>query len=242
MKPLFTIFILLATVSSPSAQSLEKSVHHFNKIVVSPRINLVLVQGETESVKISYTKVDVSKINVKVKHNTLRIYLDGSRFMEKRKRVKKNDWVEKESVYTDASLTAYVTYRDLDKLVVRGEQEVDVEGAIKNRKFKLSAYGECSLALASLQTLKFKACLFGQHTLKIKSGIVDTQKYRLFGENTIDTQGIQSEEITSATYGESKLKFNARENLRVVTFGESDVLIKGGAHVHNVSFGHSSVN
>ena len=242
MKPLFTIFMLSAAVSSLSAQHLEKNVRHFNKIVVSPRINLVMVQGETESVKISCTNIDVSKINVRVKHNTLQIYLDGSRFTEKRKRVKKNGWAEKESIYSNASVTAYVTYRDMDKLVVRGEQEVEVQGAIKNRKFKLSVYGECSITLASIQTGKFKACLFGQHTLKIKSGIVDTQKYKLFGENKIDAQGIQSEEITSATYGESKLKFNAKENLRLVTFGESDVIIKGGAHINHLSFGHSSVN
>ncbi len=242
MKLLCTIFILSAASISLSAQSLEKDVRHFKKIVASPRINLVMVQGETESVKITYANVDASKINVRVKNNTLRIYLDGSRFTEKRKRVKKDGWVAKESAYRDASITAYVTYRKLDKLVVRGEQEVDVQGAIENKKFKLSAYGECNITLASIQTGKFKASMFGQHTLKIKSGVVDTQKYKLFGENKIDAQGIQSEEIASATYGESKLKFDAKDNLRLVTFGESDVVIKGGAHVNNVSFGHSSVN
>src|SRR5258708_4049546 len=239
-KTLMTSLFIAASLSG-SAQTIEKNVSHFKKVIASPRINLVMVAGENESVKISYANVDASKINIVVKNNALHIYLDGSKYTEKRERIKKDGWVDKESIYRNASITAYVTYRKLDKLVVRGEQEVDVQSAIENKKFKLSAYGECDITLASLRTGKFKACMYGQHTLKVKAGEVESQKYKLFGENKIDTQAIQSEEIASATYGESKLKLNANENLRLVTFGESDVKIKGGADVNKFTFGQVSV-
>ncbi len=242
MKTLVASLLLAATAFSSTAQTIEKNVGHFKKVVVSPKINLVMVAGENESIKINYANIDVSKINIVVKNNSLHIYLDGSKYTEKRERVKKDGWVDRESVYRNASITAYVTYRKLDKLVVRGEQEVDVQSAIENKKFKLSAYGECDITLASLQTGKFKASLYGQHTLKIKAGEVDTQKYKLFGENKIDTQAIQSEEIASATYGESKLKLNARESLRLVTFGESDVKVNGGADVNKFTLGEVAVN
>jgi len=242
MKTLFAFLIAGTTAFNLSAQRFEKNVGRFKKVIVSPRINLVMVAGENESVKINYSNIDASNINVVVKSHALHIYLDGSKFTEKRQRVKKDGWVEKESMYRNASITAYVTYRQLDKLVVRGEQEVEVQDVIENKKFKLSAFGECDITLASLQTGKFKVSMFGQHTLKIKSGVVDSQKYKLFGENKIDAQGLQSEEVASATYGESKLKFNAKENLRLVTFGESDVMVKGGARVNDICFGHTSVN
>ncbi len=242
MKALFALFFASFITFGLSAQSIEKQVGHFKKVIASPKINLVMVAGQTESVKINYENIDASKINVIVKNKTLHIYLDGSRFTERRKRVKKDGWVEKESVYRNASITAYVTYQQLEKLVVRGEQGVDVEGVIENKKFKLSAYGECDITLASLQTGKFKAALYGQHTLKIKSGTVDTQKYKLFGENKIDAQAIQGEEIASTTYGESKLKFNAKDNLRLVTFGESDVRLNGGAEVNRITFGRTMLN
>jgi hypothetical protein len=241
MKTLITSLLIAASLPG-SAQTFEKNVGHFKKVIASPRINLVMVAGENESVKINYANVDASKINIVVKNHALHIYLDGSKYTEKRERVKKDGWVNKESVYRNASITAYVTYRKLDKLVVRGEQEVDVQGAIETKKFKLSAYGECDITLASLQTGKFKASMYGQHALKIKAGEVETQKYKLFGENKIDAQAIQSDEIASATYGESKLKFNVNENLRLVTFGESDVKIKGGADVSKFTFGEVSVN
>jgi hypothetical protein len=241
MKTLLAFLLIVVSTLSGFAQTFEKNVSHFRKVVASPRINVVMVAGENESVKITYANVDPSEINIVVKSHALHIYLDGSKFTEKRERVKRDGWVQKENKYRNASVTAYVTYRKLDKLVVRGEQEVDVQSAIENKKFKLSAYGECDITLASLQAGKFKASLYGQHKLKIKGGEVDTQKYKLFGENKIDAQAIQGEEIASTTYGESKLKLNANESLHLVTFGESDVLVKGRADVNKVTFGEVSV-
>lgn len=242
MKNLIATALFITSALVAPAQTLEKSVGQFKKIIVSPRINLVMVAGETESVKITYANVDVKKINVTVRNKTLRIYLDGSRFTEKQERVSHDGWMEKHNLYRNASITAYVTYRKIDKLVVRGEQEVDVQSAIDNKKFKLSAYGECDITLASLQTGKFKVALYGQHSLRVKAGEVERQKYKLFGENKIDAQAIHSEEIASTTYGESRLRFNAHESLRLVTFGESDVIVKGPAEVNKLTFGEVKVN
>ncbi len=241
MKPLIIAVITCVSITSLSAQSLEKNVKPFKKIIVSPKINLVMVPGATESVRINYSNIDPSKINVVVKNKTLHIYLDGSKYTEKQNRIKMDGWVKKENAYKNVSITAYVTYHQIGKLVVRGEQEVDVQGALENRKFKLSAYGECTITMASLQAFKFKASLYGQHNVKINGGNVEMQKYKLFGENKIDTQAIQSDEIASSTYGESKLKVNATENLKLVTFGESDVFVKGSPEVNRFTFGEVSV-
>jgi len=223
------------------AQSLERKVNHFNKIIASPKINLVMVDGPTESVKINYANIDPSKINVVVKHHTLHIYLDGSRYTEKKKRVKFDGEVRKENVYTNASITAYVTYNQLQKLVVRGEQEVDIQGPIENKKFKLSAYGECDITLASLQVGWFKATLYGQNAVRIKEGFAEEQKYKLFGENKIDAQALQGEEVASTTYGESRLKLQAKQNLRLVTLGESNVYVKGSPEVSKLTLGEISI-
>ena len=240
MKKIITLALLLAS-RALFAQSIEKNVEHFNKIIASPKINLVLTEGDVESVKINYANIDPSKINVKVRNHKLRIYLEGSRFTEKQKRVQKDGWVDKESVYKHANITAYVTYKKLDKLVVRGEQEVDLQGAITNKKFKLSAYGECEITFASLKVDWFKAALYGQNSLKVKGGNVEAQKYKLFGENKIDTQAIQSEEISSTTYGESILKLRVNENLKLVTIGESNVIVKGSPEVDKFTIGEVSV-
>src|SRR6478736_7573811 len=155
MKTSVLALLIIASTLSGYAQTIEKKVSPFKKVIASPKINLVMIAGETESVKINYLNIDASKINVVVKNKALHIYLDGSKYTEKRERVKKDGWVDKVGAYRDASITAYVTYRKLDKLVVRGEQEVDVQSPIDSKKFKLSVYGETNITLASLKTYKF---------------------------------------------------------------------------------------
>ncbi|HTH55943.1 MAG TPA: DUF2807 domain-containing protein [Cyclobacteriaceae bacterium] len=240
MKKSLTLLFICSSATL-IAQTFEKKLNHFSKVVASPKINLVMMEGPNESVKIVYANVDPSKINMVVRHRTLHIYLDGSKFTEKRKRVNFDGEVRKENVYRDVSITAYVTYNKLQKLVVRGEQEVDIQGPIENKKFKLSAYGECDITLASLQVGWFKAALYGQNVVRIKEGFADEQKYKLFGENRIDAQALQSEEIASTTYGESKLRFQAKQNLRLVTVGESNVYVKGSPEVSKLTLGEISI-
>jgi len=241
MKASVVATLVICSFTSLFCQNIEKKVGSFKRIIASPKINVVLVPGTEESVKITYANVDPSKINVTVKNKTLRIFLDGSRFLEKRRRVTHGGWVGKENVYSNASITAYITYNKLQKLIVRGEQDVDVQGAIENRKFKLSAFGECNIRFAAINVGSFKVSLYGHHDLRVKEGIVESQKYKLFGENRIDTQAIRSTEIISSTYGESRLKLNADENLRLRTFGESQVLVRGDARVDKLTFGQVSV-
>lgn len=241
MKRLLTLLLYTGLSATAIAQSIDKKVDYFNKVIVSPKINLVLVEGGKESVRIEYANVDPSKIKVTVKNHTLRIYLDGSRYSDKMKRVQFDGEVHKEKVYKDAIVTAYVTYDQLRKLSVRGEQNVDVQGKVDSKKFKLSAYGECDIAMASVNAGWFKVIMYGQNALKIKEGAVDIQKYKLYGENKIDAQAIQSEESYATTYGESRLKIYAKENLKLVTFGESDVWVKGSPDIDKITFGEVSV-
>lgn len=225
------------SVSFLQAQTLERKTGSFTRLIVSPHINLVLIQGTEESVTIKYEGVSESDININHHRNTLRIFLDGARFTEKRKRVQRDGETYKEDVYRHAVITAYVTYRDLSKLVIRGNQEVDIQGAITGKKFKLAAYGETEITLATLTVDKFKAALYGQHNIKIKAGQVESQKYKLFGENKIDAQALQSNDIASTTYGESRLRFNGNDRLKLVTIGESNVMVKGNMDIRRFTIG-----
>jgi hypothetical protein len=240
MKNYFLASLLLLVATS-HAQIFERKVPAFDQVIVSPRINLVLIQGDEETVKVDYSNIAEHKINVVVKNHKLRIYLDHARILEKRSRFRRYGEVVKESIYKDVSITAYVTYKQLKKLSIRGEQQVDVQGKIDGKKFKLSAYGEGEISIASVKVDKLKVALYGQHLFKVNEGSAGTQKFKLFGDNKIDTQALQSDEVASTTYGESKLKFNAKDNIRVVTLGESKVYVKGNADIDQFSLGEVSV-
>jgi hypothetical protein len=221
--------IVLCVSSAGLAQEITRELRSFNKIVASPRINLILEKGEQESIRVVYDDVSENNINIEVKGKTLRIYLDDARIVEKMERVSRH---HKRSIYEHASVTAYVTYKELSRLEVRGEQEVTCKDQITAKKFILKAYGENEIELASVKTDYFKTALYGENNLKIRGGRADYQKYKLYGDNKIDTRELKSFSATTTIFGESKVKLTTEDELKVNSFGEAEVRYNGNAAVN----------
>ena len=238
-RPLLLAALLTLTVQITKAQEISRELKSFSKIVVSPKINLILEQGEQENIRLTYSNVDPSKINIKVQGNTLRVYLDEAKVAEKTYRTSGN---QKRSIYHDASITAYVTYKELEHLEIRGNQELTCNGPLKAERFTLKAYGENDINLASLKTEYLRTSLYGDNDLKIKTGKAEYQKYKLFGDNKIDTQDVKSFSATTTIFGESKIKLNSQDNLKVNAFGESQVSYNGNASVNKgLIFGKAQI-
>ena len=230
LKSLFLGTAIIAT-SLAHGQEWQKNLDSFDKIIVSPKINVVLKKGEQESIRIKYSNVSLDKINVEVSNNRLRIYLDDARIVDKPKRTHDENYSANLSMYHNVVITAYITYRELKVLDVRGEEEVTCDGPIDSEKFKLKAYGETEITLASLHTRKFKAVLYGENKLRIKEGQTGHQRYRLYGVNKIDTRALSSETISTTIYGEGRLSINASDEVRINAIGEPRVNVSGNSHI-----------
>ena len=228
MKKYTILAVTILITVSARAQEINQTLRDFNKIVVSPKINLILERGDQESIRLVYADIPAEKINIGVKGNTLRIFLDDARITEKTMRVGRHS---RRGIYNEVSVTAYVTYRDLKSLQIRGDQELSCNSPIDVKKFRLKAYGENEIRFASLTTEYFKSTLYGQNDLKVKDGRADYQKYKLFGENKIDTRALKSYSATTTIYGESKVKLTTQDELRVNSFGESQITYNGNAHI-----------
>lgn len=239
--PLLILFACAAYINY--AQEIQKDLKPFKKIVASPRVNVILRKGDSENIRLVYNDVSKSKINIEVKGKTLCIYLDDARKVEKTKRHYNDMNSSRHGIYEGVSLTAYVTYKELESLEIRGNQELTCYDAIESEHFTLRAYGENEITLAALKTEFFKASLYGQNDLKIKKGKVIEQKYRLFGENKIDTQELKSIYTTTSIFGEGRLKINSSEEVRVDAFGEPHIHVDGGAHVNKrLVFGKAQIS
>ena len=138
-------------------------------------------------------------------------------------------------------MTAYVTYKELEHLEIRGNQELTCNSPLKAERFTLKAYGENDINLVSLKTEYLRTSLYGDNDLKIKTGKAEYQKYKLFGENKIDTRDMKSFSATATIFGDSKIKLNTQDNLKVNAFGESEVSYNGNASVNKgLTFGKSA--
>lgn len=233
MKTLFA-FCLLLIAGFPSAicQEVTQSLAHFEKIVVSPKINVVLQKGEKESITIKYENVREDELNLEIRNEKLHVFLDKSRFFPRQEKRQDGICTFKRDKYRNANITAYITYVELKSIVVRGEEELSADESISSKKFKLRAYGAADIQLASLNTSKFKAKMFGENRLKINGGEIKNQKYRLYGNNKIDTKAIESETIATTIYGEGMMRVKASEEMTLNSFGEPMVQLSGTAFIN----------
>lgn len=234
MKKIFVSALILAVSCIAFGQKeIIKNTAHFDKITVSPKINLTLIKGDKESIRIVYEGVSADQINIEVVSGKLRIYLDEARIVDKRKRTNtEENYHSKISIYENVSVTAFVTYRELKSLEMRGAEELICEDEIKSDKFKLHVYGEAEVMLARVNAKKFKAAIYGENKIKINSGETAHQVYRLFGENKIDSRGIESTTTSARIYGEGKLRVNASDEVHVHAFGEPTLNVSGGANIN----------
>jgi hypothetical protein len=242
MKTLSSALALALIAYSGFAQEIQKQLKPFSKIVASPRINVVLTKGDQESIRLVYEGVRESDINIDVNGKTLHIYLDYAKKIEKNVRHFNGHRSSWEGLYKGAQITAYVTYKNLRLLEIRGNQQLTCNDAIDTDRLTIRAYGENTISLASVKTEYFKVALYGENDLRVKDGKVLEQKYRLYGENKIDTQQMPSEYASTSIFGVCKLRINTTEQVRVNAFGEPRIYVDGGGHINRrLIFGRAQI-
>jgi hypothetical protein len=232
-RSLLTLILVAAVsvVGVSQNQLIEKDLKPFTRIIASPRINVVLKKGDKESIQIRYSDVTADKINVEVSSRTLHIFLDGARKIEKQ--VSYPDrYQHHRSMYAGVSVTAYVTYKDIESLEIRGEQELTCDDPIEAPEFTLRAYGQNDITLASLKTEFFKVSLYGENKLRIKSGRVIEQRYKLYGENDINTTEMKSAYISTSIFGEGEFRVHSAKEVRINAFGEPIIQVNGEGKIY----------
>jgi len=219
--------LFLAVSFTTSAQeSINPEIGDFNRLIVSPHIDIVMVEGDEPSVMIEYENIDVHEIHVDQSGKTLKLFLEHARIVEKTK--KTDDWSGySRGIYHDARITAYITYRQIETLDIRGDQQVIVKSPLRAEHLKLKAYGDLMIDLAEVEAEYFKVSMFGESELTIHGGAVEYQKYTLYGENSIEATDLVSQHTQTNIYGESEISLHAEHELKVSAFGEGIVSYSG---------------
>ena len=223
---------LLMVVHVTQAQTPVQTLSAFDRVITSPHVSLVLVAGEQENIRFAYQNIEPQKVNYSVRRKTLRIYLDDARITVKHRKWKEGNHDYKEPIYDKSvKVTAYVTYRQLKNLQVRGEEDVTCQSELRPDAFRLRVYGRATVTLAALKTNTVKATLYGENRVTIQAGRADKQRYRVYGENRLDTENLTGKTVSAHAYGDSQLRVYASNRIGVMAFGESDIQYAGGANL-----------
>lgn len=247
MKNLVTILLagsmlFFSEMAAGQPETDVLNVRSFDKVVASPKIDLVLLEGDEESVRLEYSGVDRDRIMVEVTGRKLHIYLENAKIVERPVRVYDGKRKWRYPMYKRASVTAYVTYRQLEGIEIRGNGTVFCESDIDARKFKLKAYGENEIRIPMLTASKLKTKLYGVNNVRIGGGQVGHQKHVSYGESKIDTRRLDSRTAATTVYGEGRIMLRATDEVHVTSFGEPNFIVEGSPIINKgLIFGNARI-
>ncbi|MGH2649521.1 MAG: head GIN domain-containing protein [Ginsengibacter sp.] len=237
---LLTTLTFVCTITFAQTTS---TVNHFNKVIVSPHIQVTFVEDNEESVTIENSSVSKDKIHIEVNAKTLRIYLDGAKELTKSEKVYDNGYKEKRPLYNGTVVTATVTYKTLNELSIRGEETQVCKSVLTGDKFRLKIYGESQVIFNEVNLGKLQTTIYGEGSLEIKSGTIKTQKYTAYGEGKINSLAISGNTGNITAYGEANFQMNVSDEIRITAFGEAKLQYKGDPKISKgLHFGEMHVD
>ncbi|MEP7373279.1 MAG: head GIN domain-containing protein [Chitinophagaceae bacterium] len=243
LKSKITITFLLLFAFKTTFSQNTTNVKHFDKVIVSPNIEVTFIEGNEEKVTIEKSTVSDDKINIDVNGKTLRIYLDDAKELVKNEKVYKNGNKTKRPVYRGTIVTATVMYKILEELSIRGEETIVCKSVLKGDKFRLKIYGESKVYLNEVNLDELKTTIYGESVLVIKAGSVKHQKYTAYGESKINSLGINNNTTKITVYGESDFQINASQEIKLTAFGEAALAYKGNPTItKGVHFGEMKIS
>ncbi len=224
------IALLILAITTVSAQR-TTNVETFDKVIISPHIEVKFVEGTTESVTIESSQVSEDKINIEVNGKTLRVYLDGAKDIPKNKKERVNGYKVKSPLYRGTQVVATVTYKQVDEYSLRGEEEFHFKSPIKQEKLRLKIYGESEITIEELQLEEFNTTIYGESELWVRTGNVKEQRIVAYGESRIHLDEINNERSRVTAYGEAEFALNTSDQIKVTAFGEAKVTYKGSPEI-----------
>lgn len=232
MKKLFSLFALIAfaitsiaqkTVNDPNAE--KRNASGFHAIEVSGGIDLYLSQG-SEAVAVSASKTEYrEKIMTKVENGVLKIWYDWKNGL-------KVDW-------SNRKLKAYVSFKNLDRLVTSGGSDVDVDGSINVSKLDMEISGGSDFS-GKVDISEMKVTASGGSDVSI-SGKTTRLTINASGGSDFSGYGLSADVCDVEASGGSDVYITVNKELSAHASGGSDVFYKGNGLIRDIKTSSSSI-
>lgn len=227
------LFLAIFSFGFCHAQSESIEVSDFDKVIISPYIEVNFHKSDNESVVIENSKIDSEKIHIEIDKNELHIYLDDAKFVGKDEEVIVNGQKQDRPIYNGTQASITVNYKTLEDVQIRSEERFNFEDNIDSKDFSLDIYGSPKVYFESITADEFKVALYGESYLEVKGGNINFQRYRCYGESEVDAVNLLSKETKIAAYGDNHIVVNVSEELKVSAFGDAKIQYKGNAKVNS---------
>ncbi|MFC6996470.1 head GIN domain-containing protein [Rufibacter roseus] len=228
MKKAFSLVILLLTFFSVStlvnAQTVEgngkittqnRTVPAFTGLKITGGFEVVLTQGNKESLKLEAEENTMSHIETEVSNGILNIKTKGVKNAKK--------------------LKVYVTVRDLQSLELSGGIKLASTNTITANKLNLELAGGINLEMA-IQVKELNAEIAGGTNTTL-TGRADRVKLELAGASNLKASDLQTDYFTIEAAGVGNAEVNVAKELNVDAAGIVNVDYKGSPKVKHSGMG-----
>lgn len=256
MKKIFVSLFLIVFSANLFAQDTKnvvydanaevRKVDYFKAVEVSSAITLYLSQGNETAVAISVENVDKIKVKTEVKNGVLKIYMDNG-FWSK--------WS-----WGDNKVKAYVTVKEIEKLVASGASQVRIADKITASTLKVVASGASNIkgdikaddlrfelsgassVHSSLSSNTLRIGISGASTANV-SGSANNLEVDASGASNLKAYDLVANTCIADASGASTIRVNVtKEFSKIHASGASSIHYKGDASIKNFeSSGASSI-
>ncbi|MGY0392587.1 GIN domain-containing protein [Bizionia sp. KMM 8389] len=228
---LVMLFIGMISINNVQAQNKTFEVKHFDKVVVSPHLEVTFIAGTKESVIVEMLSESLEEINVVVKNKRLQIYLDDAKIITK-KDVEKSQNNHNYDAYngTVAKITVY--YKKVKSFSLRGEERFLFSNAIVSDNMSFDIYGESQVTMKDVTLKDLKISIYGDSYILIENGSIENQRIIGYGESRVDLIDVNNKETKITAYGDGSYQCNVSDVLKIVSYGEPTIAYKGNAKLN----------
>lgn len=239
-----TIILILSLVLTTSlrAQKTIELDEDFNKIIVSPHIEVVFVKGDKSSIELKDITVSEEKFKYELLNNTLQVYLEGAKTYTKSKKIKHNNYEKKVPLYKNRVAQVVITYTDVAIFSIRGEENVVFESPLTQKKCALRFYGDAKVIVKDIKVDDLAVDIYGSSFLTLEKGTVNRQKIRAYGASTVMASNVVAKQTKMTAYGDGSYQLNSSERIKITSYGEAKILYKGNAELKKgIVIGESTI-
>ncbi len=228
MKNTILFLAILLFVMQGYSQEKTFKPGHFERVIISPHIEVVFVEGDEETVELMSITESMDKFNVDLKNKKLHLYLDDAKIADSRD----YNWDSTDGPYKGTVAKVVVTYKKIISADLRGEEAIEFSSQINQDNFKLSIYGETNISMSEVNLNELKVNIYGESELLILEGTVKDQKITAYGESEVDASNVISSTTKITSYGEGLYELNVSDDLKIVSFGESEIIYSGDPNLN----------
>lgn len=229
---LITISIFLLCISNNLiAQETIELNKKYDKVIVSPHIEVVFKKGNEPNIVIDAINVSREKFKYEIENGTLQVYLQGAKTYTKNKKIVVKNNKRKVPLYKNRVVKLTITYKDVATFSLRGEEKITFQSPLIQNECNLRIYGKSEVVINTIKVDKLYVSIYGDSFLTLEKGTINKQKVTAYGASKIMATDVVSKETKITAYGDGVFQFNVSDKIKVTSYGEATILYKGNANL-----------